>query len=251
MEHVILPPDYRGRIAWDPCAGEGHMSGVLTEYFESVYASDVHDYGKGFELGSFVGEGPDVAPAREVDWIVMNPPFNLAMPFVLRALDIARRGVAVLVRTAWLEGGDRYRSLFCMHPPSKIAVFAERVPMVKGRWDPNASTATSYSWLAWRKGPPLPFAPQFTWIPPGCRTALARVDDVERFASPPEAEVSQRTYAVFRQERFVGWCDGASATEAIDRWIDTPLSNGVSPRSMPGPWMGIEKSEAIARGMIK
>ncbi len=192
-EHVILPPDYKHRNAWDPCAGEGHMSEVLAEYFtEGVYSSDVHDYERGHVIGSFVGEGPDVVlpPAVRVDWIVMNPPFNLALEFVERALSVALRGAAVLVRTSWLEGAERYRRLFCMHPPSKIAVFAERVPMVKGRWDPDASTATSYVWLVWRKGSPLPFAPQFSWIPPGCRTALTREDDVARFASIVHTELT-------------------------------------------------------------
>jgi hypothetical protein len=36
--------------------------------------------------------------------------------------------------SAWSEGGDRYRDLFSKHPPALIAQFAERVPMVKGRW---------------------------------------------------------------------------------------------------------------------
>jgi hypothetical protein len=64
------------------------------------------------------------------DWIITNPPFNLACEFALRAISIARAGVALLVRSAWSEGGDRYRDLFSKHPPALIAQFAERVPMV-------------------------------------------------------------------------------------------------------------------------
>jgi hypothetical protein len=30
-----------------------------------------------------------------------------------------------------------------------IAQFAERVPMTKCRWDPEADTATSYAWFVW------------------------------------------------------------------------------------------------------
>ncbi len=66
--------------------------------------------------------------------------------------------------------------------------------------------------------------------------------------TPP---VSRQTYAIFRQERFVGWCDGDSAADAIEMWIDTPLSNGVLPRNMPGPWMAVEKTEAMERRLIK
>jgi hypothetical protein len=43
--------------------------------------------------------------------------------------------------------------LFRDRPPTLYAPFVERVPMVKGRWDPGASTATSYAWFVWRKAP--------------------------------------------------------------------------------------------------
>ncbi len=45
---------------WEPAAGAGHMVHVLSETFQNVRASDVEDYGTGFEVGSFVGQGPDV-----------------------------------------------------------------------------------------------------------------------------------------------------------------------------------------------
>lgn len=176
-----LFPFLNGRSAWEPAAGEGHMSAVLAEFFAEVIASDVFDYEKGFRVGSFVGEGPDcVTLSAPVDWIITNPPFNLASQFALHAIREARKGVALLTRTAWLEGGARYRSLFSDRPPALVGLFSERVPMVKGRWDPNASTATSYCWVIWRVGHAGPTA--FTWIPPGQRQALTRPDDAVRFA---------------------------------------------------------------------
>jgi hypothetical protein len=32
----------------------------------------------------------------------------------------------------------------------EAAQFAERVHMVKGRWNPDASSATAYAWFVWR-----------------------------------------------------------------------------------------------------
>ena len=53
-------------------------------------ASDVFDYGCGYEVGSFVGFGPDVASVPSVpDWIITNPPFNLACK--RRRLDQLKR----------------------------------------------------------------------------------------------------------------------------------------------------------------
>ena len=53
----------------------------------------------------------------------------------------------MLVRTQWIEGVERYEKLFRDRPPAIHAPFVERVPMVKGRWDPDATTATSYAWF--------------------------------------------------------------------------------------------------------
>jgi hypothetical protein len=61
-----------------------------------------------------------------------------------------------------------------------IAQFVERVPIVKGRWDPDASSATAYAWFVWR--PSVTGETIFRWIPPGRRTVLARPDDRARFA---------------------------------------------------------------------
>lgn len=172
-----------GLSCWEPAAGEGHMAEVLREFFPIVHASDVHDYGKGYAIGSFTGEGPDVAACPfQPHWIISNPPFNLGEEFVLRALAQARSGVAMLLRTVWVEGGERYQGIFSKTPPSMIAVFCERVPMQKGSWNPDGSSATSYAWFIWRK--PVATTTQFVWIPPGQRQALERPDDRRRYAHP-------------------------------------------------------------------
>ncbi len=182
MEHVLSPNDFDGCDVHDACAGEGHMAEVLREYFDEVHASDVRDYGMGYGVGSFVGDGADVYRLPErADWNIMNPPFKLGIDFARQALRQARIGTALLVRTSWLESSERYR-LFAERPPTTVGVFSERVPMTKGRWDPEASTATSYVWITWK----WPFRvagdkADLIWIPPGQRKALTKADDVERF----------------------------------------------------------------------
>jgi hypothetical protein len=167
-----------GRVR-EPACGAGHMVGVIAEFTpEPVIASDIFDYGCGAELMDFLDERQ--AASSRADWIITNPPFKPADRFALRALDLARVGVALLLRTQWLESEDRYFSIFRDRPPTLFAPFVERVPMLRGRWDPEASTATSYSWFVWVQGaePRAPF-----WIPPGCRASLTRPDDRRRFAA--------------------------------------------------------------------
>lgn len=168
------------QIVWEPACGHGHMVDVLREFPWRVMASDVFAYTPGQQVGSFVGQGPDVMPDFDVDWVITNPPFTLAEEFVLRALGIAEMGVAMLVRSVWLEGAGRYLRLFRPHPPVAVLQFCDRVPMVKGRWDPRASSATAYSWVIWRKG--YTGHTRLAWVPPGANGRLWRSDDVARFA---------------------------------------------------------------------
>jgi hypothetical protein len=184
-EQVLGPATCIGRSVWEPASGLGHMAVVLADYFEHVWASDVFAHQGAIvpptAVGSFVGVGSEVAAwpgGGRPDWIITNPPFNLAAEFAERAIAEAAVGAALLTRTVWLEGGDRYRRVFEPSPPTGVALFSERVAMVQGRWDPKATTATSYAWVVWRRGEA---GTTLKWIPPGSRVRLTRADDVPRF----------------------------------------------------------------------
>lgn len=171
MEHV-LEGDHREQSCLEPACGAGHMAKVLVDYFDEVNAADAHDYGYA-DVKDFL-RTPLVV--NSYDWVITNPPFRLAEDFVLRALSISRKGVAMLTRTVFLESVGRHQRLFTQHPPAKFAQFTERVPMVKGRLDQKASTATGYGWLVWDKQHSGPT--QLVWIPP-CRKSLEREMDYE------------------------------------------------------------------------
>ncbi len=176
-QNVFSTVELGTQTCWEPACGEGHMALVLREYFEEMAASDIHDYGVGLMVGDFLTAN---APQDPFDWIITNPPFNLACEFALRAISLARVGVALLVRSVFAEGGGRYRDLFSKYQPSVIAQFSERVPMVKGRWNPNANSATAYAWFIWRSG--HSGVTRFVWIPPRQRSLLTKPTDRERFA---------------------------------------------------------------------
>src|ERR1019366_9757533 len=160
------------RLGW---RGSRH---VIAEFARGqVVASDIFDYGYGQAPLDFLHDEQIVRP----EWIITNPPFNLACEFTLRALDLASQGVAILARTTWIEGKGRYEKLFRDRPPAIYAPFVERVPMVKGRWDPDASTATSYAWFIWMQG--VVGGAHVDWIEPGCRAQLTLPRDRQRFAA--------------------------------------------------------------------
>lgn len=182
---------------WEPACGQGFMAAPLRESFHTVRATDVFDYGQGpSHLCDFVLDGRARGP---MDWVVTNPPFNLALQFVDQALRCANHGVAMLTRSAWLEGGERYRQLFSVRPPSYVLTFTERVVMLEGRLiqsgapDPfnldadgkprKASSATSYSWSVWTKSAVTGWVhdTRHGWIPPS-RRQLERPGDYPEYA---------------------------------------------------------------------
>lgn len=174
IEHVIQNKRELADLScWEPACGAGHMSKVLKDYFREVRSSDAYDYGYG-SIFDFV---LDRTENEKFDWVITNPPFRLAEAFVLRALQIAQHGVAILARSVFLESVGRFDAIFKLTPPSKFAQFVERVPMVKGRLDKTASTATGYAWFVWEKN--NPGVPYLVWVPP-CRKLLERPEDYER-----------------------------------------------------------------------
>jgi hypothetical protein len=171
IEHVIGREQVAGLSCLEPASGRGYMARPLAEYFAEVDAYDAFHYGYA-PIRDFLAYPQE---ALSHDWVITNPPFRLAEEFVERALFVARRGVAILARTVFLESVGRYEGIFRDRPPAKFAQFSERVPMVKGRVDPRASTATGYAWFVWQKEL-IDAHPQLMWVPP-CRRALEKAGD--------------------------------------------------------------------------
>jgi hypothetical protein len=169
-----------GQSCREPAANRGFMARPLGEFFAKVEAADVHDYGVGYPVSDYLF-GPEPAP---VDWTITNPPFRLAQQFIERALRTSTIGVAVIVRTAFLESVGRYAELFRDTPPAIILQATERVPMVKGRYDPAATTATAYCWLVWMPGAGPIRPSMFEWIAP-CRKRLERASDYSAESAAP------------------------------------------------------------------
>jgi hypothetical protein len=182
IEHVIGVANVADQSVWEPACNRGHMAKPLKEYFRRVHTSDIHDYSADAtdfcqdRVVDFLWPGSEspVIAKHGIDWLITNPPFRLAEQFLTRAVDLKpRRGIAFIVRTSFLEGVGRYQKIFSVTPPAIVAQFSERVPMVKGRMEQDAVTATSYCWLVWLTGA---LHSRMAWIPP-CRKQLDRAAD--------------------------------------------------------------------------
>lgn len=160
---------------WEPAAGLGDMVHPLREYFGEVYASDVDAHNGGHEVSDFLWPSD-----RRADFIISNPPFKLAEQFISTALDRSARGVAMLVRSAFLEGVGRHARVYSKIPPSAVLQFTERVVMHHGKLSKTGSTATAYCWVVWLKDSQQ--GSRIHWIAP-CRKRLERDSDYPDIAA--------------------------------------------------------------------
>lgn len=97
-----------------------------------------------------------LATTRPVDSIVTNPPYALAQPFVLHALNQVRDRVAMLLKLSFLEGQKR-KPFFESTPLARVYVFSKRVSFNRGTEENKGAGLLAYAWYVWDKlhvGPP-------------------------------------------------------------------------------------------------
>ena len=147
----------------EPCVGGGHMADGIDAYLVKqgyvekliTIGTDIKDRGyknEAWELEYGLDFFADDYPYYSVDWIIMNPPYSVIEPFVIRALEIAQKGVIMLGRTQFLEGQGRYENIFQFNPPTEVYTYVDRIQCYKnGDIDIKGSSAQAYSWFIWKK----------------------------------------------------------------------------------------------------
>ena len=160
LEHVIQDYPLENQSVWECAAGQRDMSDVLEVYFKDTLSTDINDEPSVDFLKS---------TKCETDWIITNPPFNIAVDFVQKCLELKPKvGFAMFLRLAFLESKTRFNTIYKDNPPSITAVFTERVSLSKNLIDPNRGSSVAYCWMVWLANSTTP---QLKWIPP-CKAEL-------------------------------------------------------------------------------
>lgn len=146
----------------EPSAGGGHMmKGIRDSGFEGgIIGTDIARHPKiELQFGDVIlaNEIYDFCSAQYpykngIDYVVMNPPFSLTIPFVNHALDIAKKGVLMINRLQFIETQKRYELVLKDNPPNEVWQYVDRIYMPKaGDFSIKETSSQAYAWFYWDK----------------------------------------------------------------------------------------------------
>lgn len=149
---------FKGSI-WEPACGDGAMSKVfLKNGYCSVVSSDLVD--RGYEAGIV---RDFLSSKYEANNIITNPPYALALDFVLHAKECATHKIAMFLKTVFLESEGR-KAMFQdkEFPLRTVYQFSKRVTLYKDGKKMKNSGMIAYAWFVWDRG--YEGNPMIEWI---------------------------------------------------------------------------------------
>lgn len=155
---------FKGDI-WESACGDGAMSNVLEKTGRTIISTDLYERGFGEAGHDFL------TATRKVENIVTNPPYNCAEGFVSNGVKLASHKFALLLRLAFLEGGNRANTIFSRIPPARVWVFSERITFYMKGASKGGSGTTAYAWFVWDKE--APNGTELKWFKPGYKARYA------------------------------------------------------------------------------
>jgi len=144
VEELLKREEFIGNI-WECACGEGDISNVLIKNGFNVISTDLMNRGFGEQLDFLSSD-------LVVDNIITNPPYKLALDFVLKSKEQCRTKFAMFLKTVWLESEVRYNMFQDTEFPLKtVYQFSKRVTLYKGGIKMKNSGMIAYAWYVWEK----------------------------------------------------------------------------------------------------
>lgn len=164
----ITQLDLNKKVILEPCCGGGHMVEGILKYEPNlkVIATDIKERENEFlnshkQLGveyhwgedcDFLNDNYNDKISKDIDYVIMNPPFSLLVPFTCHAIEIANKGVLMLGKLQFLETQNRYNEIFKTMPPTDIYGYIDRISCFKnGDFTLNPNSIEAYAWYFWDK----------------------------------------------------------------------------------------------------
>ena len=144
IDWLGLPGDTH---VWEPACGDGAMADVIRGYGHFVSVSDIRPAAMpGAVTWDFLQAAwPTATAGRKPEWIITNPPFNMAEAFIRQALSITPN-VAMLLKSQFWHAQSRAK-LFGEHPPSAILPLTWRPDFLAG--EKGGAPTMDCLWTVW------------------------------------------------------------------------------------------------------
>jgi hypothetical protein len=140
---------HHGRIL-DPCAGgdvNHDMSYPVTlqRYNSKIDTIDIRTDSRAATIGDYL----QMDCSDRYDLIITNPPFNIALPIITKALEDVKRGgvVVMLLRLNFFGSKDR-KPFWDEHMPEYCFVHHRRMSFI----EKGGTDSIEYCHMVWRKG---------------------------------------------------------------------------------------------------
>jgi hypothetical protein len=144
VEELLKREVFTGNV-WECACGEGDISEVFGKNEFQVISTDLINRGYGEQLDFLQSD-------LVADNIVTNPPYKLALDFVLKAKKQSRNKIAMFLKTVWLESDSRYEMFQDKQFPLKtVYQFSKRVTLYKNGVKMKNSGMIAYAWYVWDK----------------------------------------------------------------------------------------------------
>lgn len=142
-------PAIRGCRVLEPCSGRDAIATVLRAAGCEVFTNDLdvrHTLAQTHHDARSPRYWGELAPP--VDWVITNPPFNVAIEILLPALAHADMGVIMLLRKTFTEPTEDRGPWLQQHPPTRVIGEPRYDFRQNGKTD-----SVSCDWMIWERRP--------------------------------------------------------------------------------------------------
>ena len=152
VSSLLKHEKFDGNI-YEPACGKGDISKVLIKNGYDVLSTDLIDRGYG-EGGIDFLDDKELKKIGVQDNLITNPPYKDGLQFVLQAKKYTRNKIALLCKTTFLEGVERYKMFQDKEFPLKVFYQFSKRPTLKkkGLEEQDLRGMISYGWFVWERG---------------------------------------------------------------------------------------------------
>jgi hypothetical protein len=140
-------PSIAGAVVLEPCSGDGAIVRVLEQDGGCAVLTNDIDTRHPAQTHHDATSAAYWSSLPYVEWVVTNPPFNVAFAVLQQAQKVARVGVALLLRKTFLEPTDERGPWLAEHPPDRL------IGQPRYSFRGKGSDSVSCDWCLWLRHP--------------------------------------------------------------------------------------------------